>query len=233
MGVKTLYDYFYKLAYGDKGADKATLVNDCLDVADAEIKANKDAKHTHSNKTLLDTYTQIEVDLEDAVTKKHTHSNKTELDKLTDGDHDVRTDNPHTVTKEQLGYSEGIWTLALKFGGNSVGMTYTIQSGLYTRIGRMLTITGIIELSAKGTSTGDATITGLPFTCKNTLGALSVVLLKITGVTFANIYQGFILKDTATIYLREVTEAGVETTLNNNNFANNSSIILTATYFTD
>lgn len=53
MGVKTLYEYFYKLAYGDKGTEKATLVNDCFDVADAEIKANKDAKHTQNTDTTL------------------------------------------------------------------------------------------------------------------------------------------------------------------------------------
>jgi len=34
---------------------------------------------------------------------RHTHSNQTELDKVTDGDHDVRTDNPHGVTKTQVG----------------------------------------------------------------------------------------------------------------------------------
>lgn len=38
----------------------------------------------------------------DTVTKKHEHSNKTELDKVTDGDHDVRNDNPHSVTKTQI-----------------------------------------------------------------------------------------------------------------------------------
>jgi len=39
--------------------------------------------HTHSNKALLDTYTQTEVDLADAVSKKHSHSNKTVLDGIT------------------------------------------------------------------------------------------------------------------------------------------------------
>lgn len=39
--------------------------------------------HTHSNKALLDTYTQTEVDLADAVSKKHEHSNKTVLDGIT------------------------------------------------------------------------------------------------------------------------------------------------------
>lgn len=40
--------------------------------------------HTHSNKSLLDTYTQTETDLADAVSKKHSHSNKTALDKISE-----------------------------------------------------------------------------------------------------------------------------------------------------
>lgn len=36
--------------------------------------------HTHDNKDLLDTYTQTETDLADAVAKKHKHTNKTVLD---------------------------------------------------------------------------------------------------------------------------------------------------------
>lgn len=42
--------------------------------------------HTHANKALLDTYTQTETDLADAVTKKHEHTNITELNKIVDGD---------------------------------------------------------------------------------------------------------------------------------------------------
>ena len=80
MGQNTLNSYFYKLFYGDKGKDKATLVNDCLDMADAEIKANKDAKHSHGNKSLLDSYAQTENNLADAVTKKHTQNTDTDLD---------------------------------------------------------------------------------------------------------------------------------------------------------
>ena len=47
----------------------------------AESKA-----HTHSNKALLDTYTQTEENLADAVAKKHSHANAAELDKIQDGD---------------------------------------------------------------------------------------------------------------------------------------------------
>lgn len=42
--------------------------------------------HTHTNKTLLDTYTQTEEDLADAVSKKHSHANAAELAKIADGD---------------------------------------------------------------------------------------------------------------------------------------------------
>lgn len=44
------------------------------------------ASHTHANKALLDTYTQTEANLADAVAKKHVHANATELDKIANGD---------------------------------------------------------------------------------------------------------------------------------------------------
>ena len=44
------------------------------------IAALEDDTHTHANKALLDTYTQTEADLADAVAKKHTHANATVLD---------------------------------------------------------------------------------------------------------------------------------------------------------
>lgn len=52
-------------------------------VPTSDITANTNARHTHSNKTLLDTYTQTEANLADAVSKKHTHSNKSALDDIT------------------------------------------------------------------------------------------------------------------------------------------------------
>ena len=50
------------------------------------IAALETDTHTHANKALLDTYTQTEVNLADAVAKKHSHTNAAELDKFADGD---------------------------------------------------------------------------------------------------------------------------------------------------
>lgn len=47
------------------------------------LDALEAASHTHANKALLDTYTQTEADLADAVAKKHEHANKTVLDGIT------------------------------------------------------------------------------------------------------------------------------------------------------
>lgn len=64
-------------------------------------------------------------------------------------------------------YSEGNWTPVLAFGGASVGITYTTQVGRYVKISNMVHAMGRIIISSNGTSLGDATISGLPFTSKN------------------------------------------------------------------
>lgn len=57
---------------------------DSYDQTNTNIADAVSQKHSHSNKSLLDNYTQTETDLADAVTKKHSHSNKSVLDKLTE-----------------------------------------------------------------------------------------------------------------------------------------------------
>lgn len=59
-------------------------------------------------------------------------------------------------------YLQSTFTPAIAFGGGTTGITYSTQSGTYTRIGRMVFITLIITLTNKGSSTGSATITGMP-----------------------------------------------------------------------
>lgn len=49
----------------------------------AKINESYSAKHTHSNKGLLDTYTQTNENISLAVNNKHSHSNKTVLDNTT------------------------------------------------------------------------------------------------------------------------------------------------------
>lgn len=78
------------------------------------------------------------------------------------------TQNPSADANTLDDYEEGVWSPALNFGGAAVGMTYaTTPAGRYTKIGRTVFATGSLALSAKGSSTGAATLAGLPFTAVN------------------------------------------------------------------
>lgn len=78
------------------------------------------------------------------------------------------TQNPSADANTLDDYEEGVWTPALNFGGAAVGMTYaSTPAGRYTKIGRTVFATGSLTLTAKGSSTGAATIAGLPFTAAN------------------------------------------------------------------
>lgn len=67
-------------------------------------------------------------------------------------------------------YEEGTFTPSVTFGGGSTGITYDAvrRIGTYTRIGNKVFYFIHIQLTSKGSSTGGALITGLPFTSTGT-----------------------------------------------------------------
>ena len=76
--------------------------------------------------------------------------------------------NSSALTNSTLNdYEVGTFTPVLAFGGGSTGIVYTNRSGNYTKVGNKVTVSIGIYLSSKGSSTGNATITGLPFTSLN------------------------------------------------------------------
>ena len=78
---------------------KAELSSVVISVEELEEEA-----HTHENKALLDTYTQTEEDLADAVTEKHSHSNKSLLDTYTQTESDLAdaVSSKHTHDNKSL-----------------------------------------------------------------------------------------------------------------------------------
>lgn len=74
------------------------------------------------------------------------------------------TQNPSADANTLDDYEEGTFTPALSFGGGSTGLTYGSRAGQYTKIGNMVWFDIQITLTARGSSTGDAEISGLPFT---------------------------------------------------------------------
>jgi hypothetical protein len=129
-------------------------------------------------------------------------------------------------------YEEGTWTMGISFGGASDGVTYGANSGTYTKIGRQVTVNGLLELSSKGSSTGSALLTGLPFAIGSGLSFFTAVSVSsIRNITFADVFSAYGNQGVTSITLGETTNAGAFTVLTNADFANNSELIVSLTYF--
>jgi hypothetical protein len=163
-----------------------------------------------------------------AIAANGTDSSSTEVARFTPNG---LTFNGDTAAANALDdYEEGTWTMGVSFGGASVGVTYINNAGRYTKIGRQVTASGYLALSSKGSSTGDAEITGLPFTNVGIAAGIAPVTLRYDSVSFANAIQGFLNAGETKILLGEITEAGVATNLTNADFQDGSSIIVSVTY---
>ena len=76
-----------KVAAWDSAEADAIAHADGLNTAmNTRVEALEAIDHEHANKALLDTYTQTEANLADAVAKKHEHANAAELAKIASGD---------------------------------------------------------------------------------------------------------------------------------------------------
>jgi hypothetical protein len=128
-------------------------------------------------------------------------------------------------------YEEGTWTMGVAFDGNSVGITYVSNTGRYTKIGRQVTVTGYLALSNKGTSTGHANITGLPFTIQSDASNYSAPSFWWHDITYLGQFNGYGAPNSNNIELWETLEIGSISTITNNDFFNNSRFMVSFTYF--
>lgn len=124
---------------------------------------------------------------------------------------------------------EGQFTPGISFGGGTTGITYAAQTGSYTKRGNRYHASGYIGLSNKGSSTGAAKITGLPFTTRNDNDAYSPPTIYMVNVTFTGQHQALPDLNATTVALQQVSEAGVASVLTDANFANNSGIFFSFT----
>lgn len=74
-------------------------------------------------------------------------------------------------------YEEGTWTPALGGSGGQSGQAYAIQVGKYVKIGKLVHAQFRLQLSALGTVTTSAIITGLPFNSENTTNLSSSLVV--------------------------------------------------------
>jgi hypothetical protein len=128
-------------------------------------------------------------------------------------------------------YEEGTWTMGISFGGGTTGITYGGRTGQYTKVGRMVTVTGQMFLTNKGSSTGIVKITGLPFTIGSMGSFYPSAAVRYENITYGGMLQSFGDVNTTDLFLEQYSILGVGSILTDTNFVNNSSILLSFTYF--
>ena len=144
----------------------------------------------------------------------------------------IGTNSGATLVGREFPVTEtGTWTPSITFGGGSTGIAYSYQEGVYTRTGDVVHASCIFQLSDKGSDTGDAVITGLPFLAKSASSDIFVAAFgrcaNLSGLTSG--IEGAILNGTSTIRLNDVGATG-SSNLNNTHFTNTSILRFSATY---
>jgi hypothetical protein len=92
-----------------------------------------------------------------------------------------------TGTSELLAdYEEGTWTPTITGSSTNPTVTYGLQRGVYTKVGRVVTVSCFLSWSAISGGSGDVRISGLPFTIESSIGAGGAgAISELDGFTFA------------------------------------------------
>jgi hypothetical protein len=117
------------------------------------------------------------------------------------------------------------WTPALKFGGGSTGLTYSTQSGSYILLGSLVIVFGRLTLTALGSSTGSATITGLPFTVATQAGTFQIPYI-VNTTSLLSTTSGKANIGATTIDLMNVFGSPIDDT----NFNNNTDLLFSGMF---
>ena len=129
------------------------------------------------------------------------------------------------------GNSGTSFTPSISFGGASVGITYQTQSGTYHRIGNIVFLRLIIVLTSKGSSTGQARITNLPF---NNSGSLTLFNTVVSEISLAANYTAIFTQTESTTNNLLIYSTGDNVVVGgvfDTDFTNDSQIVVTGFYF--
>ena len=129
-------------------------------------------------------------------------------------------------------YEEGTFTPLLKFSGATTGIVQnsSYTTGWYTKVGNLVNFGFILILSSKGSASGSAQITGLPFALNDSTYQQTTLSLSMENVSFADQNWAYMPRNNTVITLRESTNAGSGSNIADTNVANNSQFMCQGTY---
>jgi hypothetical protein len=127
-------------------------------------------------------------------------------------------------------YEEGTWTPTISFGGSSSGITYSVfTNGHYVKIGKMVWIRFTLDLTNKGSATGNLALAGLPFVSSvESYGAGRIY----NGIAFnpAAFITFEVQQSASTLFVRTTTSGALAASWSDANFTNTSSFNASVVY---
>ena len=130
-------------------------------------------------------------------------------------------------------YEEGTWTPGLEIGGSTSGIAYNTQSGVYTKVGRIVNLSCFLQLSSKGSNSGNLFVTGLPFAPVNAAGARgSGSLGYYQGVSGLDVPILILIEQTGTKFQLRQSQSSAAGAMDDSNISNSFGMFFSLAYIT-
>jgi hypothetical protein len=142
------------------------------------------------------------------------------------------TQSPSSDPNTLDDYEEGDWTPVVTLGGATTGITYdgAATLGRYTKVGRKVSVSGAVKLTSKGSASGAAMITGLPFTARNDGLAASAAFGYATAMSsISGAIIGMVAANQSRVSLFQSAN-GAAASLTSANFTNTTHLMFSVTY---
>jgi len=146
-------------------------------------------------------------------------------------DFSANTNAPGMTSEVLNWYEEGTWTATLSDGTNNA--TMGANTCRYVRVGRLITVSGYVAITSRGSMTGSLRLTGLLFTCANALSAYAGG--AVTYATGLNIVAGqsvTVVPEIGTTFMPLYVWAGTggNSPMQNAQWTDSGAIMFSATY---
>jgi hypothetical protein len=134
-------------------------------------------------------------------------------------------------------YEEGTWTVIIGGSGGQSGQTYTFNTGVYVKIGKIVIATFDVGFSVLGTITGNVQIQGFPFTAAADGGLGTICRMSWSAFTTSYVdVSGYMTTASNVMGVFGLTAAGTGNTpaaLVQGNLSNSSVLRGTVIYRAD
>lgn len=125
-------------------------------------------------------------------------------------------------------YEKGTFTVGVSFGGGTTGITYGTRQSNYIKDSDKINCISYCAMTNKGSSTGAAKISGIPFA--SNASVYSPVTVWFSALTYSGTYECYLAPSDTNIIVQQVTEAGTNSNLTDANFSNTTEFMLNLTY---